>query len=257
MSSDSGDDRARVESYKWWQWVLGFLFLPVLILMVIGVSSRRLRPKLTAARIWAFSILGTFAFFICVGIIGTLAEPETRSAGPPPQNFGKSATYSPSSTPILISAPKATPQPISIPISTFTPIPAPSGLGIPPGNVISQFKALGFSFESSPLKDGTPRYMGRIPNRGAILDVGGYPSDLKYVTLIVGITTPDGTSYMKTLMTSTLPDWPEGKRWPAENLVAAMDGDIRRTKHGDAFIKLETLMPLTEGLMLTISSEEK
>ena len=66
------------KGYRWWQWLLGFFLLPVLILMIVGVSSRRLRSKLSYGRIWIFCSVPLFIFFVCTVVIGVLvSEPET------------------------------------------------------------------------------------------------------------------------------------------------------------------------------------
>lgn len=62
------------QGYRWWQWVLGFFFLPVLILMIVGVSNQRLRPKLSYGRIWAYCSVPMFLFLVCTVGVSILAE---------------------------------------------------------------------------------------------------------------------------------------------------------------------------------------
>ena len=70
--------------YRWWQWVPGVFFFPVLILMIIGVSSRRLRPKLSYGRIWTYAAVLTFLFMTCTVFLTILVdEPASSSAVTP------------------------------------------------------------------------------------------------------------------------------------------------------------------------------
>ena len=228
MSSNPEDDRARVENYKWWQWALSFLFLPVLILMIIGVSSRRLRPKLTAARIWVFSIFGAFLFFACVGIIGTLVEPETPGAGPPPVQKQReiAATRIPTSTPIPASTPKPTATPWTWPTATPQSSPASQGLGVSRSSIQSVYeqRALGFVFESSPLRDGTPRSLGS-DSEGTIIELIGPERDITkaYMSSIVaGDRALNGLVLLSTFKVNVITAWEEGILWTGEHPEAAI-----------------------------------
>ena len=262
MSSDPEDDRARIENYKWWQWALSLLFLPVLILMIIGVSSRRLRPKLTAARIWAFSVLGALVFFACVGIIGTLVEPETPSAGPPPAQKQReiAATRSPTSTPIPIytSTPKPTATPWTWPTAIPQSSPGARGLGVSRSSIQSVYeqRALGFVFESSPLRDGTPRSLGS-DSEGTIIELIGPDRDITKAymsSIVVGDRTLNGLVLLGTFMESVIPAWEEGILWPGEYAEAAIMEGVQQTRYGDIQVKLEWY-DFSGSLGLSISKE--
>ncbi len=93
------DDSQVPEDYKVWQWLLAslliFLLIPALILMLIGISSSRLRPKLSAARVWVSSLTLWFLFIVCVGMIGSSIENSSQYPTASPSN---SATRTISST---------------------------------------------------------------------------------------------------------------------------------------------------------------
>lgn len=104
MSSDENQPQPAdaPKGYRWWQWLLGFFFLPVLILMIIGVSNQRLRPKLSYGRIWIFSSVPLFVLLVCVGILAD--EPDASRT----QSQAVTTPVAPTAIPTQVSAPVPT-----------------------------------------------------------------------------------------------------------------------------------------------------
>ncbi len=91
----SFDNEIHSQGYKWWQWVLGFFFLPVLILMIIGVSNQRLRPKLSYGLIWTYCAVPIFLIGVCSVFVGNFAEESEVSNTSSVQTTPESTTASP------------------------------------------------------------------------------------------------------------------------------------------------------------------
>ena len=111
--SDNHQSNERPLGYKWWQWVLGFVFLPVLILMIVGVSNLRLRPKLSYARIWLYCAIPLVVFLVCIAIVTpepdeseTLNESRSAAASQPKVLPTATSKESP-----RVAAATATPEP--------------------------------------------------------------------------------------------------------------------------------------------------
>ena len=119
MASENQPEPADVKGYRWWQWILGFFFLPILILMIIGVSNQRLRPKLSYGRIWIFCSVPLFLFLVCTVFVGIIVdEPEKSSTQPqavptpiPTQAPTLAPTLPPKPTQTISQSPTATARP--------------------------------------------------------------------------------------------------------------------------------------------------
>ena len=73
QSDDQSLAKETSGGFRWWQWVLGLFFLPVLLLMLISMVNRRLGNVLTYGRIW----LGALAVLAVIVIVALATAPET------------------------------------------------------------------------------------------------------------------------------------------------------------------------------------
>ena len=170
-------------------------------------------------------LAGVFAFFIVLGVIGSISSP----------------TPAPSPTP--------TPEPTATPRPTATPTPVPQGIGPTRREILSVFQEF-MSFESSPLNDGTERWMGSDDT--SLVEVIG-PASRPYKVSMIFSTADAGAAAVNVLLFMAAVD-PEradaGLDWVSNNVGSARAGETPTTTIGGVVYSLQEARALVPGGIL-------
>lgn len=147
------------------------------------------------------------------------------------------------------------------PPPTPTPVPPTPGLGVSAvqiQNVFSLAQWGGFTFESVPLSDGTPRILGRNQNDDAAFDLIGSPDNLTEVTLLADIQGDAQTNslYFNSILVQVMPDWEGSSEWLNASIrEASRTFEVQTTIRNGKTISF--LTNPDKGLMgLTIKTQE-
>ena len=146
--------------------------------------------------------------------------------------------YTPLRDPTLSSVPPSAP----VPAVAEAEAPDRGGIGVSRASVIRPLEKLGWEFESSPLHDGTPRYMGSPPDDGDLLvDLIGPSGNLTKATVIWGGNKPMTPLYFAGYLALITPDWlTEGAEWIQANAMRSVSEEVV-TRHGSVTIRLAAI----------------
>ena len=227
------------QGYPLWAWIIGILTFWPLPGMLVGRFIPQTRQFFRAPGI-ILSAVAFFMVFVMFAIIVAVASPSPESQ-----------------------ANSSRPERAKVQVPIATPIPTPiPGLGVSRREIQSLFEksAINFTFEDSPLANGTPRLLGQSPDGLAILDLIGPQSNLTNVAMMVFVPSdaPDvivkNSAYLLGLLNNTLPDWSGGTDWMTDNIpVAQRRGEVQ-TSYGNAVVTL-SVIPELGMLTLSINAE--
>ena len=201
-------------------------------------------------RWFAAGIGAAIALFIILGVTLSAYEDETDDEKPSPSATVIARTAPPTAT---LAPPTATPTAA-----------APRGLGVTRQAIQSAFEQPGidFSFEASPLADGTPRVLGDSPDGATLIEIIGPAGAPTTATIIIGIPPDSGgisleSVYVAGFLEHAAPGWSEGPAWVGDNMTAALVSGEAETTAGDLFIKMIGIVRGDSGLLiLTVTAKE-
>ena len=139
--------------------------------------------------------------------------------------------------------------------------PAEPGLGVSVNDVEDMFDDfdLDVDTESSPLKDGTPRWFVETPHSFATVELTGNKSDLQQVYLSLTSTGDNGDllfAYALLMLNGIIPDWEDSVDWLANSLPRFDNNPdaVIETTRGNIKVSLEFLKSLST-VSLTFKAE--
>ena len=138
---------------------------------------------------------------------------------------------------------------------------APPGLGVSVNDIEDMFdeQDLDVDTESSPLKDGTPRWFVETPHSFATVELTGNKSDLQQVNLSLTSTGDNGEllfAYALLMLNGILPDWEGSIDWLANSLPRFDNNPdaVIETTRGDTKVSLRFFQSLS-SVSLNIEAE--
>lgn len=146
---------------------------------------------------------------------------------------------------------KATPGPTLALTTRATQVAGGAGFGSE-SILASSFESLGFSGSSSPLTDGTPRWLGRRSYDAAMVELIGPADGIDRMSITIASTTEQAETRGASLRAFLDAYAPSARDHVAE-LLQGMTSDLDETFHaGNASVHLATITA-SDGIVVTIT----